>query len=254
MNRTFILRSLFGVIVFGAIALQSAAPATAQEAQPESQQQLQLQVPPPPPPPLVNTAGRMRFFLTGDFGFGFDSTDVGTTTNGDKVSISGAGGLGAGVGFGYGLSRNLDLDFELGAQASAIRPAVSNAEGFFSRSFLLATMKYKMPTSDTGQLKFGVGLGAYSNGKLDIDARDAGGRHTVVKYDNSPGVHLTGEFERFIGQNTSLTVGAKMYFVKYKAESVTDSGASVSVDSLKSNVKEFNGNGLDLMVGLSRYF
>jgi hypothetical protein len=115
-------------------------------------------------------------------------------------------------------------------------------------------MKHKMPTSDTGQIKFGVGLGTYINGKLDIDTRDAGGNHFVVKYDNSLGVHLTGEFERFIGRNTSLNVGARMYFVKYKAESVTDNGASVSVDSLKSNVKEFNGNGLDFMIGLSRYF
>ncbi len=251
MNKTFFLRSLFGVIVSGAIALQSAGPALAQETQPEPQLEMQV---PPPPPPLVDTAGRMRLFLTGDLGFGFDSTDVGTTTNGDRVSISGAGGLGVGVGFGYGLSRNLDLDFDLGAQVSAITPAVSNAEGFFARSFLLATMKYKMPTSDTGQLKFGAGLGAYINGKLDIDTRDAGGRHTVVKYKNSPGVHLTGEFERFIGRNTSLNVGARMYFVKYKAKSVTDNGATGSVDFLKSSVKEFNGNGLDFMVGISQYF
>lgn len=250
MNKTVIMRLLFAVIVLGTIALQTSGPVMAQDAQPlmQSQPQLEQQVPPP-----VQEV-RKRLFLTGAFGFGFASVDIGTTTNGEQVSISGGGGAGLGAGFGAGLTQSLDLDFELGGHVSVLTPATSNAKGSFSRSFLLATLKHKMPTSDTGRFKFGLGLGAYNNGTLDIDARDAGSNHVIVKYKNTLGVHLTGEFERFIGQRTSIQLGGRMYFVKYKAKSLSDNGSAVPIDTLKSGMKELNGNGLDLMIGISQYF
>jgi hypothetical protein len=274
MNRKYLFALLFGVVVFGLIVLQSAGSAQAQEAQPQSQQQpveqqapppspqpqVEQQVPPPPPPPAVqtlppvNTAGKMRLFLTGALGFGFDHVDVGVTTSGEQVKISGGGGAGIGIGLGFGLSPDFDLDFDLGVQASAISPAVANTKGSFTRSYLLATIKRKIPTSESGQFKIGLGLGSYNNGKLDIDTRDAGGFHDVVEYKNALGFHVTGEFERFIGQTTSINLGAKMYFVKYEAKSWTQNGVAFPVDSLNGDVKDFNGNGLDFMLGFNVYF
>jgi hypothetical protein len=271
MNRKDLFPLLFGVVVFGWIVLQSARPAQAQEAQPQSQQQpvgqqapaqpqVQQQAPLPPPPqaaqtlPPVNTAGKMRLFLTGSLGFGFDHVDVGVTTSGEQVKISGGGGAGIALGLGYGLSPDFDLDFDLGVQASVISPAVANATGSFTRSYLLATIKRKIPTSESGQFKIGLGLGSYSSGKLDVDASNALGSHEVVEYNNALGFHVTGEFERFIGQTTSINLGAKMYFVKYKARSWTHNGVAFPVDSLKSDVKDFNGNGLDFMLGFNVYF
>ncbi len=282
MNRKHLLQLMLSVIIFGSIILQSAAPAQAQEPQPQSQQQpVEQQAPPPPPPPQseqpapplprqyreqappppivqtlppVNTAGKMRLFLQGALGFGFDHVDVGVTTGGDEVTISGGGGAGIGFGLGYGLSPDFDLDFDIGVQASTISPAVSNAEGSFTRSFLLVTLKRKIPTSESGQFKVGLGFGSYNNGKLDVDLTDAGGPHDVIEYKNALGFHVTGEFERFIGQTTSINLGAKMYFVKYKANSWTHNGAAASVDNLNSNVKDFDGNGFDFLLGINVYF
>ncbi len=260
MNRKSLLQSLFGVVVFGLIVLQSAGPAQAQETQPQSQPpQLEQQVPPPPPPviqalPPVNTAGKMRLSLGAALGFGFDHVDVGITSGGEQVTISGGGGAGIGLGLGFGLSQDFDLDFDLGVQASVITPAVANAEGSFSRSFLLVTLKRKIPTSDSGQFKVGLGLGSYNNGKLDVDLTDAGKPHYVYEYKNALGFHVTGEFERFIGQTWSINLGAKMYFVKYKAKSFTQNGVSFPVDNQPSDVKDLNGNGLDLMLGINMYF
>ncbi len=283
MNRKKILRSLFGVIAFGAIVLQSAAPIQAQEMQPppppppgyEQQAppplpppppppspyqrqvlppQLQLQAPPPPRPP-IDTTGKMRLSLSAAVGFGFDPVDVGRTNDGDKVTISGGGGFGIDLGLGFALTPIIDLDFDLGGQQSTLTPSVTNADGTFDRSFLLATVKFKVPTSETGQFKWGFGLGSYNNGKLDIDTTGAiNGAHTIVKYDDALGVHLTGEFERFIGPATSVNFGAKMYFVKYKAKSVTNNGATVPVSGLGSDVKDFDGSGMDFMIGINQYF
>lgn len=257
MNKKFVLRSLFSAIALGAIVVQSAGLASAQEAQPAPPPppppQFEVQAPPPPPPAL-NTAGRSKISVMGAFGLGFNSVDIGTTTDGEDVKISGGGGAGLGLGLGFGLTPDLDLDFDLGGQVSILTPAVSNADGTFARSYLLATIKHKMPISDSGQFKFGIGLGAYGSGELDVDLRDAGGPHDIVKYDDALGFHVTGEFERFIGPSTSFHVGAKMYFVKYKAKSWTEDGASVPVGNLKSEVKDFDGNGLDFMIGLSQYF
>lgn len=110
--------------------------------------------------PAKDTAHQYYLELTGAFGIGFDDVDVGVTTGGDTISISGGGGLGFAAGLGYGLSSQWDLDFHLGFQASVLRPSVSNADGSFTRSFLLATLKRKVPTSENGEFKFGLGISA----------------------------------------------------------------------------------------------
>ncbi len=270
MNRKCILQ-LVGVVFFVSVVFLSAVPVQAQEMQPpppppQSEQpapppappQYREQVPPPPPIvqtlPPVNTAGKMKLSLQGALGFGFDHVDVGVTTGGDKVTISGGGGGGIGFGLGYGLSPDFDLDFDIGVQASTLSPAVANADGSFTRSFLLVTLKRKIPTSESGQFKVGLGLGSYNNGKLDVDLRDAGGVHDIIEYKNAVGFHVTGEFERFIGQTTSFNLGAKMYFVQYKADSWTHNNSAVPVDNLNSDVKTFNGNGFDFLIGFNVYF
>lgn len=45
-----------------------------------------------------------------------------------------------------------------------------------------------------------------------------------------------------------------MYFVTYKAKTATDNGVNVPVSRLNDDVKNFNGNGIDFMVGIARYF
>ena len=81
-----------------------------------------------------------------------------------------------------------------------------------------------------------------------------GGSHFVVRYDTALGFQVTSEFERFFLPNASADIGAKMYFVKYKASSATDNGTSIPVDALSSQMNNFDGCGLDLTIGICRYF
>jgi hypothetical protein len=226
----------------------------------------------PPPAPVVetrdasntlitpgvplNTAKKLRLQLEGYLGFGLDSTKVGVTSGGDDVKISGGGGFGGGATLGYGLSRSIDIDATLGAQVSGLTPAVENATGTFGRTFLLATVKYKLPIRENLQWKFGVGAGYYMGGKLDIDI-DLGvlnGGHTVVDYKNATGFHATGELEVALQRNLVLAMGLKYYHVTYTADKASFNGISQPVSSLKSEFKDFNGDGVDITVGLGVLF
>jgi hypothetical protein len=236
------------------ILLAFAAPAAAQDAPqaltPQAAQQEQEAA---KPQSLVDTSGKVRLSLHGALGFGFDQVDVGVTTNGDTVSISGGGGFGGGAGIGYGLSRNLDLDLDLGFEAGVLTPAVDNAEGSFTRGYFLATLKYKMPTSDSGQFKFGVGIGEYFGGKMTFKRTDIPFQEDV-EYDPAIGLHLTGEFERFITPNVSVNIGGKIYFVEYEAKSFKFNSGEVPLSALKDEVRNLNGSGIDLLIGINVYF
>ena len=203
----------------------------------------------------IDTSGKFKLSLSGLYGIGFDAVEVGVTNYGDKVSISGGGGLGFTGQIGYGMSSRIDLDIDLGVQVSVLEPAVENADGTFARSYLLATLKYKVPTSDTGQFKFGIGAGSYFGGELDVDTASVpGGNHTIVTYGPAVGMHVTGEFERFVRPDLSFHLGAKISLVTYDADEVTVNGVKTPVAFLKDDIREFDGSGLDVMIGLTKYF
>jgi hypothetical protein len=215
-----------------------------------------------PPAPVVqpgeplNTANKLRLQLEGYLGVGLDSNKVGTTTGGEDVKISGGGGFGGGATLGYGLSRSVDIDGTLGFQVSGLYPAVENATGTFGRTFLLATVKYKIPLRENLQWKFGVGVGYYMGGKLDIDI-DQGilnGGHRVVDYKNTTGFHATGELDIALQRNLMLAVGLKYYKVDYKADTTTFNGISQPVSSLPSEYRDLKGDGVDITVGLGVLF
>ena len=239
-----------GVLPFVVALLTPAGSVMAQENQQQAAQQEQTTG---ASQALVDTTGKVRLSLQGALGFGFERIDVGTTTSGDTVSISGGGGAGGGAGIAFGLSRELDLDLDAGFQSGWLTPSVDNADGSFSRGYLLATLKYKRPTSDTGQFKFGAGLGAYFGGKLKFERTDVYFSEQV-DYDPAFGLHLTGEFERFIRPNMSFNIGAKMYFVEYKAKSATLNSIGLPVSWLKDEVRNLNGSGMDLLIGINAYF
>jgi len=212
-----------------------------------------------PPAPVVepgkplNTAKKLRLQLEGYLGVGLDSNKVGVTTGGEDVKISGGGGFGYGATMGYGLSRSADIDCTLGFQASGLYPAVKNADGYFARTFFLATMKYKVPVRENLQWKFGLGAGYYMGGKLDVDIDPGvpGAGHTVIDYKNATGVHATGELEVALQRNLMLAVGLKYYRVTYKADEATFNGVSVPVPS---EFKELTGDGVDVTVGFAVLF
>ena len=237
------------------IVLTAASAALSQETQPEpTPQAASVTAEIPKPQELLNTSGRVRLSLNGALGFGFEKADVGPNSSGDTVSISGGGGIGGGVGLAFGLSRSLDLDLDLGAQVSGIDPTGDNATGSFGRGYLLATLKYKIPTSDTGQFKFGAGLGAYFGGKLKFDRSDTSLFNKEIDYDPALGFHLTGEFERFIKSNVSINIGTKIYFVEYEAKTYKRGSIDFPVSSLSDELRNLNGSGMDFLFGINLYF
>jgi len=223
-------------------------------SQPQAQPEQAAPVVKPGEP--LNTANKLRLQLEGYLGFGLDSNKVGVTSGGDDVKISGGGGFGGGATLGYGLSRSVDIDATLGAQVSGLTPAVNNATGTFGRTFLLATMKYKIPIRENLQWKFGVGAGYYMGGKLDIDI-DQGvlnGGHTIVDYKNAAGFHATGELEIALQRNLVLAVGLKYYHVTYTADKVSFNGTSRAVSSLSSEFRDLKGDGVDVTAGIAVLF
>jgi hypothetical protein len=191
--------------------------------------------------------------LEGYLGFGLDSTTVGKTSGGDDVKISGGGGFGGGATLGYGLSRSFDIDATIGAQVSTLTPAVDNATGTFGRTFLLATLKYKIPIRENLQWKFGVGAGYYMGGKMDIDIDPGvlGAGHYIVDYQNATGIHATGELEVALQRNLMLAMGLKYYHVTYKADTATRNGVPWSAPS---EFQTLTGDGVDVTVGFAVLF
>lgn len=203
-----------------------------------------------------STQNRLRLQIEAYMGMGLDSNKVGTTTTGEDVKISGGGGFGVGATMGYGISKRFDIEGTLGVQASALHPAVENANGTFSRSFLLATVKYKVPIRENLQWKFGLGAGYYMGGKLDIDIDPSVplGLRTVVDYKNAVGAHATGELEILLQERLTLSVGLKYYNVTYKADKVTVNNSSRDVSSLSGEFRDLKGDGIDATVGLAVLF
>lgn len=243
---------LFVVVIIGrgtvfAQTGDQPAPAAMVEAQP---------APVVRPSELLNTAKKLRLQIEGYMGMGLDSTTVGVNSYGDDVKISAGGGFGYGATMGYGLSRSVDIDGTLGFQASGLYPYVKNADGYFARTFLLATVKYKVPFRENLQWKFGLGAGYYIGGKLDIeiDPGVPGAGHRVVDYKNATGMHATGGLEIALQRNLMLDVGLKYYRVTYKADTATFNGASVPVSSLSGEFREFTGDGVDVTAGIAVLF
>lgn len=203
---------------------------------------------------ILNTTKKVKLEVSVMTGGGFRSIDVGTTTSGKAVKVSGGGGAGLALTAGYGLSENLEFDVSLGGQSSTERPAVENADASFSRGFLRATLKYLVPVRDRVRFKFGGGVGTYGGGELDIDTtRIAGGSRDIVKYDSAGGVHLVGEFEGLIRNDITFVAGIRFYSVKYKANAYEHNGAAIPVSSLPDNVRNLDGGGADIFIGIAIY-
>ncbi len=203
---------------------------------------------------VLSTTGKLKLEISAMLGVGFKSIDLAPTTSGDTMKVSGGGGFGLAITAGYGLSEHLEFDLSLGGQASTEQPAVDNADASFSRGFLRATLKYLVPVRDRVRFKFGGGVGSYGGGELDIDMTRVVGIRDIVKYDSASGVHLSGEFEALIRNDFTFVAGLRLYSVKYKATSYEQNGVAQPVAALRDEVRNLDGSGVDIFVGLAKYF
>jgi hypothetical protein len=199
------------------------------------------------------TTGKVRIQPYLAAGAGSTKVDLGTTTNGGAVTISGGGGIAGGIMLGYGLNSRLDIDLSAGYQESNLTPAVSNADGKFSRTFYLVTLKYRFPVSDRFQIKVGAGGGLYKPRDMDIDAAGApNGHHDVIKYKDTTGVHVMTEFEIFVMRDMAVDIGLKYYSLTYHESSATRDGAPVFFTD--SKIQHLDGSGFDLLLSFAKYF
>ena len=153
-------------------------------------------------------------------GSGFKEFDVFKKTGIEYLKLSPGGGLGAKLSLGYCLSSLFNINLELGIQNSIFYGTISqkleNAAGGFSRTFLLGTLRYKIPITGKSSINIAGGAGYYM-GKLDIDAsKIEGGGHNIYEYDTI-GIHVISEYERFLSKFSFLNarwswcIGLKYY-------------------------------------------
>ncbi|RLA08789.1 MAG: hypothetical protein DRQ51_01175 [Gammaproteobacteria bacterium] len=196
-----------------------------------------------------------KFYVGGDFavGFGTKEDKIGTTTAGDDITLSAGGGVGFGLNVGYVINPMLDFELSLGTQKSSMTP-VSNATGDFSRNLMLFTLKYKKTIDDKSLLRFGGGLGMYSAGKLEMtfdNANIVGFKKYEQKYETATGFHITAEYVKKLQPGLHLNMGAKFYSVKYNEE---DTFTTDGVSYTSSDTETVDGGGLDLTIGIAKYF
>ncbi|MGA1840607.1 MAG: hypothetical protein ACMUIU_08275 [bacterium] len=205
---------------------------------------------------LLDNNNRFRLEPSFFVGIGTDKIDVGITTTGENVSISGGGGVGGALTLGYGFYEKLDIDLTFGYQHSGLSKDVDNADGSFDRTFLLGTLKYKIPVYSSGQVKFGGGIGYYMPDELDLDLSQVpNGSHDIIKYDNAIGFHITAEYEGFFSSyEWSWIVGIKYYYVTYDADSCTSDGISFPVNFLRDEIRKLDGSGFDFSIAIAKYF
>lgn len=205
----------------------------------------------------INIAKKYRIEASFFGGGGQKKMDVGKTTKDEMITLSPGGGAGAKLSFGYCLNSSLNINLELGTQNSTLSKKVGNAEGSFSRTFLLGTLRYKIPITRNSSINIGGGAGQYMGGKLDIDAskiRDGG--HNIFEYEKAIGIHVLGEYEHyipklsFLNAKWSLCIGLKYYDITYKLDSATSNGVSIPITLLPSDIKKLNGSGIDVVFSI----
>lgn len=194
-------------------------------------------------------------------GGGLEKFDVFKTTKDEIVNLSPGGGFGGKLGFGYCLNSLFNINLEFGTQNSMLSQKLENADGSFSRKFLLGTLRYKIPISGKSSINIGAGAGYYMSGKLDIDAsKIESGGHNIYEYENTIGIHVISEYEHFLSKFSFLNarwswcIGLKYYNIAYKVDSASSDGVSIPINLLpgdvKDEVEELNGSGIDVLFSI----
>ncbi|ACF12477.1 hypothetical protein Ctha_0005 [Chloroherpeton thalassium ATCC 35110] len=199
-----------------------------------------------------------QFRLEGSLavGAGFKNLDLFQKYDGDLVTLSAGGGVGGKLSFGYYLTPQFNANIEFGPQYSLLSESLDNADGGFSRTFVLGTLRLMLPISNDASINIGGGIGSYMGGELDIDASKLyGGAHNIYEYKNAVGFHLLTEYEKFLEDGIwSFCIVLKYYNVTYDLDGVSSNGYSFPTEWLSEEVKnqigELDGSGIDLYVSI----
>ncbi len=205
------------------------------------------------PTDYFNTLNRTRFELLLAGGLGLSEPIIGTTSSGEDVTLSGGGGVGALLTVGRGIREMWDLDFTLGYQMSLLTPEPSGADGGFTRSMALLTMKHRARMDNRSWIKYGFGLGYYLPGDYEVDDPTL---PLLIEYKAAPGAHLTLEYETALGDKSNIMTfvfGLKYTYVVYEAESANVIGLDRPLSMLSQELRDLDGSGVDLIIGITAY-
>ncbi len=216
------------------------------------------------PSETVDTSGRFRFDIGGVFGRGFSREYVADREDNTPIFIRAGGGAGIAATLGYGLSSRFDLDISAVRQISENKNNAINGGMEFKKVYALGTLKYKFPFKSKldfygGQIKIGAGIGLYMDTNLTVTHNNMStDLHSeyFVDYEPALGYHTTVEFETFMPNDWALSIGARIYFVDFKADSTQSTGIFKGNNAIidKSSFDEMDGSGVDLLISLGKYF
>jgi hypothetical protein len=202
-----------------------------------------------------------HFNILMNMGGGFEQLNTGiVTSNGEQVKLSPGGGVGIGIQLGYLLlSSHWDFSIALSRQWSTMTPPVSNAEGTFSRTLIEPMVKYIITFKDKNKsVNLGAGILFAQSGKTDLDAgKIQGGAHNIYSYSDATGLLIAAEYLAR-RKNFGFHIGLKYYSVNYELASISSNGVNIPLavipPSLISDIREIDGSGVDLVIGIGFYF
>lgn len=182
-------------------------------------------------------------------GFGMKSEAIYELDNGTNSKFSFGGGVGAELRYARELSKYFDLQIGASYLMSSLRPSLKAAKMDFSRAKVSLTPHILIPIRDgeTTRFRMGGGMDYYFWNKLKIED-PISPLYDTWKYDNRLGYHAVFLFDMIVQQNFSFTYGLNWTGVGFNFMS---SGNSIPIDQFFSNP---NGNGINLVIGMSYYF
>jgi hypothetical protein len=200
--------------------------------------------------PFIRPKSRIGVNLA--FGGGLHSTAM-FYTNVGNASLSSGGGYGIGAKYGYEITNYLDIALDFNYQFSFLIPYLNNATSTFKRGYISITPSYIIPLQDGERmrLKIGGGYDYYFDNMVIIGGINVpnGGFNDTWKYDKTSGWHACVNYELNFSDKMSLNFGVKYYNVKYSFKS-----SSLMIPSDDSGLKNPDGSGVDILMGVFYHF
>lgn len=198
-----------------------------------------------------NDENLFYFSLSGVAGTGFEKYEFGQNNHGEDVEFyGGGGGIGGMLTLGFSPLDRVDLEVSAGYQKYEDEE-VPYTDVAFRRFIYQATLKFELLRFDSSNIKLGFGAGLYSEARLNKKIETD---QDYIQYDDAVGYHALIEYEILYNESWAVTFGLKGYTVEYEAEKYTQNGTDQNVSTLDKTLRDFNGDGLDLMVSVVKYF
>lgn len=193
---------------------------------------------------------RLYFSACFLYGIGMSQSEVVEYDSGEKVTLSGGGGFGFIGSAGYNFSRNFGLSADVSWQKAVEEDPIGEVEGEFTRWDVFLTPRLLIPLGQHSQVHLGAGAGMFFGGWLFLYS--SGYDLPSVWYSPSFGYHFLGEYRYSFTDRFSVGIGIKYTGTTQQAESVSPD--YYSVDDLTDEIKNLNGNSLDMFAGFQVNF